>query len=60
MSQYLTRAKVLLEHINHTSKLSKMSGKVLHNLALIQGLGKHHIRRIVTKEQESWNTMEDA
>ena len=33
-SQYLIRAKVLLEHINHTSKLSQISGNGLNNLAL--------------------------
>ena len=54
-SHYLIRAKVLLEHIKHTSKLSQMSGKGLNNLSLIQGLREHHIRRWVTKEQESCN-----
>ena len=57
-SQYLIRAKVWLEHINHTSKLSHISGKGLNNLALFQVLSENRIRR-VTKEQESWNTMED-
>ena len=32
--QYLIRAKVLFEHMNHTSKLSQISGKALNNLAL--------------------------
>ena len=32
--QYLIRAKVLLECMNHTSKLSQISGKGLNNLAL--------------------------
>ena len=34
-SQYLIRAKVLLECMNHTSRLSQISGKGLNNLALI-------------------------
>ena len=34
-SQYLIRTKVLLEHMNHTSKLPLISGKGLNNLALI-------------------------
>ena len=34
--QYLIRAKVLLEHINHTSKLSHISGKGLNDIALVQ------------------------
>ena len=54
------RAKVLLEHINHTYTLSQMSGKGLNNLALVQGLRDHHIRRRVTQEQKSWNMMEDV
>ena len=37
-SQYLIRAKMLLENINHTAKVSPISGKGLNNLALIQGL----------------------
>ena len=59
-SQYLIRAKVLLKHINHTSQLFQISGKGLNNLTLIQGLEDSHIRRRVTKEQESWTTMEDV
>ena len=58
--QYLIRAKVLLEHIHHTSKLSDNSGSGLNNLSLIWGLREHHIRRRVMKEQESWMTMEDV
>ena len=57
-SQYLIRAKVLLKHTNHTSKLSQISGKGLNNLALVQGLRNKHIRR-VAKEQSlgiSWKT----
>ena len=56
---HLIRAKVLFEHINHTSKLSQISSRRLNNLALIQGLRDNHIRRRVAKEQESWNTMEE-
>ena len=57
--QYLIRAKVLLEHINHIFKLSQISSKGLNNLGLVLGLRDNHIRRRVTKEQESRNTMED-
>ena len=60
MLQYLIRAQVFLECINHTSKLSQMSSKGLNNLSLIQGLGHSQIRRRVMKEQESWNMMEDV
>ena len=34
-SQYIIRARVLLECMNNTSKLSEMSDKELNNLALI-------------------------
>ena len=34
-SQYLIRAKILLECMNHTSKLSQISSKELNNLALV-------------------------
>ena len=60
MLQYLIRAIVLLEHINHTSELCQMSSKGLNNLALIQWLRDHHMWWRDTKEQESWNTMEDV
>ena len=59
ISQYLIRAKVLLACINHTSKLSQISGKGLKNLSLICGLRDSHIRRRVTKEYESWDTIQD-
>ena len=58
-SQYLIRAKVLLEHMDHTSNLSQISSKGLNNLALVQELKDSHIRWRVTKEQETWTTMED-
>ena len=59
-SQYLIRAKVLSDHINHTSKLSHISSKRFNNLALIQRLRDSHISWRVAKEQESWTTMEDV
>ena len=37
-----------------------MSGKGLNNLPLVQGLRDNHIRRRVTKEHQSWDTMEDT
>ena len=58
--QYLISAKVLLEHIHHTSKLWDISASGLNNISVICGLSEHHIRRRLTKEQESWVTMEDV
>ena len=46
--------------MNHTSKLSQLSGKGLNNLTLIQGLRNCHIRWGVAKEHESWITMKDV
>ena len=57
--QYLIRAKVILECMNHTSKLSQISGKRLNSLALVWGLRDSHIRWRVAREQESWTMMED-
>ena len=58
--QYLVRPRVLLECIHHTSKLAEISGCGMDNLSLVCGLRKAHIRRWVTKEQESWRTMKDV
>ena len=32
----------------------------MDNLSLVHGLWEHHIRKWVTREQESWQTMEDV
>ena len=54
--QYFVRAKVLLECMHHTPKLSYISGAGLDNIPHPRSQG-HHIRRRVMKEQESWMTM---
>ena len=59
-TQYLVRAKVLLERIHQTYKLSEISGNGMDNLLLICGLPEHHIRKQDVKEQESWHMMEDV
>ena len=58
--QYLSRAKVLLEHIHHTTKLSSIPGEGWDNLYLVTGLKAPHMRRRVASEQDSWRTMEDV
>ena len=58
--QYLSRAKVLLEHIHHTTKLSSIPGVSWDNLYLVQGLKAPQIRRRVASEQDSWRKMEDV
>ena len=37
-SQYLIRAKALLEHMNHTSELSLILGNGMNNLGLVWGI----------------------
>ena len=59
-SQYLIRTKVLLECMNHASKISQISGRRLNSLAIIWGLRDCLIRWRVAKQQESWITMEDV
>ena len=59
-TQYLSRAKVLLEHIHHTTKLSSITGVGWENLYLVRGLKAPHMRRRVASEQDSWRTMEDV
>ena len=51
-TRYLVRAKVLLEQIHRTSKLSEISGYGMDNLSLIQGLWENHIKKWLTREQE--------
>ena len=59
-TQYLVRAKVLLECIHHTKMLLSIPGAGWDNLYLIRGLKALHIRRRVAKEQDSWRMMEDV
>ena len=57
-TQYLVRAKILLESIHHTSKLSDNTGSSWDKLYLVCRLKAPHIRKRVTKEQDSWRMME--
>ena len=59
-THYLSRAKVLLECIHHTTKLSSIPGVCWDNLYLVRGLKALHIRRRVANEQDSWRMMEDV
>ena len=59
-TQYLVRAKVLLECIHQTLKLSDITGSSWDNLYLIHGLKAPHIRKRVAKEQDFWQMMEDV
>ena len=58
-SQHLYRAKDLLEHIHHTTKLSSIPGVGWDNLYLVRGLKVPHNRRRVASEQDFWRMMED-
>ena len=59
-THYLSRAKVLLECIHNTTKLSSIPGVGVDNLYLVRGLKATHIRRRVASEQDSWRMMEDV
>ena len=59
-NRYLVRAKVLLEQIHRTSKLSEISGYGMDNLSFICNLWENYIRKQVKREQESWQTMENV
>ena len=56
--QYLVRATMYLERINHMSKLSNMNGGGLNHLPLVQGIKDLYIR--VPKEAENWSVLEGA
>ena len=56
---YLSRAKVLLMNIKHTTKLSSIPGVGWDNLYLVRGLKVLHMRRRVASEQDTWRMMED-
>ena len=60
VAQYFVRAKMYLERINHTSKLSNINGGGLKHIPLAQGLKDSYIRQRVAKEAENWRTMEEA
>ena len=60
VAQYLVRAKMYLERINHTWKLSNMNGEGLKHLPLVQGLKDLHIKQRVAKEAKNWRIMDEA
>ena len=59
-AQYLTRAKVLLEHIHHNSKMCDIPGISYDKLYFVRGLHSPHARQRVASEQETWCPMEDV
>ena len=59
-AQYLVRAKVLLECIHHTTKLSSISGSGWDNMYLVRELKAPYIRKRVAKEQDFWRMMQDV
>ena len=60
ITQYLVRAKVLLECMHYTANLADIAGSSRDNLYLMHGLKAPHSRKRVIMEQESWRTMEDV
>ena len=49
-AHYLFRAKTLLEHIWHTTKLLSIAGVGWDNMYLVRGLRAPHIRRRVSSK----------
>ena len=60
VTHYLAQAKVLLEHIHHTSKMCDIAGSSYDNLYLVWGLHSSHIRWWFVSEQDTWQSMEDV
>ena len=60
ITQYLTRAKVLLEHIHHNSKMCDIPGISYDKLYLVPELHSPHVRRRVASEQDTWHSIEDV
>ena len=60
VKQYLTRTKVLLECIHHTSKFCNIPGGSYDNLCLVLGLCSPHVRRWVASECDTCWSMEDV
>ena len=60
VTQYMAQAKVLLEHIYHTSKMCDIAGSSYNNLYLVQGLNSPHIQWQVVSEQDTWWSLEDV
>ena len=60
VTQYLAGAKVLWEHIHHTSKMCDIAGSGYDNLYLVQGLHLSHIWWWVASDQDTWWSMEDV
>ena len=60
ITQYLTRAKVLLKHIHHNSKMCDIPGISYDKLYLVQGLHSPHVWWRVASEQDTWCSMEEV
>ena len=60
ITQYLTRARVLLKCIHHNSKMCNIPGIGYDKLYLVQGLHSPHIWWRVASKQDTWCSMEDV
>ena len=59
ISQYISRAKVLVECIHNTSKMCKIPGVGYDKLYLVRGLCSPHAEQRVAPKQDTWLSMED-
>ena len=58
--QYISRAKVLLEHIHNTSKMCKSLGVGYDKLYLVRGLHSLHAWWRVASKQDTWLSMDNV
>ena len=59
ITQYLTRAKVLLQHIYHNPKMFDISGIGYDILYLVRGLHSPHVQRSIASKQDTCRLMQD-
>ena len=60
VTQYISKAKVLLEHIHNASKMCKIPGVGYDKLYLVRTLHSPHARWRVVSKQDTWLSMEDV
>ena len=59
VSQYISRVKVLLEHIHNTSKMCEIPSVSYDKLYLVRELHSPHAQWRVASKQDTWRTVED-
>ena len=60
ITHYISRVKVLLEHIHNNSKMCEILGVGYDKLYLVGGLHSPHAQQRVASKQDTWHSMEDV